>query len=345
MFSFRNLFAPKPNPDDRRFGFAVFGTGHGAEKMCDAVRDSAKVRVTAIISSSQDRAAAFARRYNIPRALTYDRLDEFSGNAAIDAVYLALPVSLHRRFTEQAAALGKHVLCEKPMAATIADAEAMITACAAADRQLMLAYRLDYDPAHDKLRRMIDANILGKIEYVSSAFGILAKHGWRFDPALAGGGSLFDVGVYPIHALHALFGETTITSAEVLEDPTTHMELEANWRGTLANGATFECVSSYLRRVPDTLHIRGERGHITLTHAFDYSRTALEAKCSDTAGKQQTIRFCDSRRNPNLFRLEAEHLAEAVHSGTPVRTPGESGLRDLQTIAAIEAIAARKPRT
>jgi predicted dehydrogenase len=326
---------------DGRFGYALVGLGHGAGKMVEALRDSPHAHVAAVVSSSLQRAERFAKHHGIAHAYTYDQWDLIAADAAIDAAYLPLPVGLHRRFAELAAAAGKHVLCEKPMAATVADAQAMIDACSAAKRLLMIAYRLDYDPMHDELKLMLAAGMLGTIEHVQSGFGFVAKPGWRFDPALAGGGSLYDVGVYPIHALHELFGKTLVTSAQIIEHPHTHMELDAAWMGTLGNGATFACSSSYTRRIPDTLSIRGERGTVTLTHAYAYERTQLRAEYRDAAGKLQALKLGDARRNASLFRLEAEHLAQCARNGVAMRSAGSKGRRDLESIAGIERIATR----
>jgi predicted dehydrogenase len=326
---------------DTRFGYAVVGLGHISAKVCEALRDSPHARVTAAVSSSLERAQRFAKLHGIPHAYSYEQFSQISSNPDIDAVYLALPVALHRRFTELAAAAGKHVLCEKPMAASVADAQAMITVCRVASRLLMVAYRLDYDPMHDEVKRLLAEGALGAMQQVSSGFGFVAKPGWRLDPTLAGGGSLFDVGCYPIHALHEFFGETPVASATIIEDATTRMELDAVWQGTLAGGATFESSSSYLKRIPDFLSLRGERGILTLTHAYDYNRTELRASYSDAKGVKQTLKLSDARRNPSLFRLEAEHLALCARDGVMLRSPGETGVRDMQTIARIEALATR----
>lgn len=338
------LFRRKPPQPDTRFGYALVGTGHGAQKMAEALRNSLVARVTAVVSSTPEKAASFARRHGIAATYTYDRFDQLAHDPNVDAVYLALPVSLHRHFTEQAAAAGKHVLCEKPMAPLVADAETMIAACLAADRLLMIGYRLDYDSMHAELARLLAADTFGAVRHITTGFGIVAKPGWRFDPALAGGGSLFDVGVYPIHCLHEQFGDLTITSAEILQDPATGMELDATWQGKLSNGATFTCHSSYLERVPDNLHLQAERGTLSLTQAYAYERTSLDAEFTDRTGQHHALHLRDNRRNPSLFCLEAEHLAEAARGLTPLRSPGESGLRDLETIAQIEAIATRKSR-
>lgn len=338
MTWFARWFRNKPAEDDTRFGFCVVGTGHGAEKMCEALRDSPHARVTAVMSSSVERARKFAARYGIAHAYAYDQFADLSLDVTVQAVYLALPVGLHRSFTEEAAAAGKHVLCEKPMASTTAEAEAMIAACASAGRLLMIAYRLDYDPMHAEVARILSEGSLGVIRHVTSAFGIVAKSGWRFDPTLAGGGSLFDVGVYPIHALQNFFGDPILERATLKRDSGNGMEMDAAWSGTLANHATFACRSSYLERVPDALRIEGERGWIELEHAFDYSKTELKAELRDERGVVHRVVMKDSRQNPSLFRLEAEHLAHCARTNSPLRSPGESGLRDLQTIATLETL-------
>jgi predicted dehydrogenase len=339
---FRFLRRPSP-ANENAFGIALVGLGHGAEKMCAALADSSTVRVSALVSSSAEKAARFHNRFRRHlgdvQHYTYDQLPSLAANASIDAVYLALPVALHRPFAEQAARAGKYVLCEKPIASSIADAEAMIAACRDAGRLLMVAYRLDYDPMHAEAARLLASGQLGAVRRVRSSFGIVAKEGWRFDSALAGGGSLFDVGVYPIHALHNFFPAVEVTHAAILEDPATHMELDAIWSGTLPGGASFLCESSYLRRIPDELHFDCEHGTLSLLHAFAYERTELRFNTA-----QRKLRLRDSSRNPSLFRLEAEHLAACARTGLTLRSPGESGLRDLETVARIEALASRKPR-
>lgn len=337
MSFFATLFGARAKINTPGFGLAVVGTGHGAHKMCDALRHSPSVRVAAVLSSSQEKAQRFARRYRIERTYTYDRLEQIADDPAIDAVYLALPVALHRSFTERAARAGKHVLCEKPMAATVDDAQAMIAACAEAQRLLMIAYRLDYDPMHAEAQRLLASGSLGAVTHVESGFGIVAKPGWRFDPALAGGGSLFDVGVYPLHALFNFFGNPTVTSARVVQQRGTGLEVDAEWSGTLPGGATFACTSSYVRHIPDTLRMTCERGTLTLQHAYAYERTRLAADFIDASGQQQRLRLHDARSNPSLFRLEAEHLAHCAQTGAPLRSPGASGLRDLVAVAEIEA--------
>ncbi|MDE1160998.1 MAG: Gfo/Idh/MocA family oxidoreductase [Acidobacteriaceae bacterium] len=343
MFSLASLFSRHRNPDDGRFGYAILGTGHGAEKLCEALAGSKIARVAAIVSSSVERAAKFGKRWDVTHAYSYDQVSTLAKDTSIDAVYIALPVSLHRRFTEEAAAACKHVLCEKPMAGNVVDAQAMITACKAANRLLMIGYRLDYDPMHREAHRLIHGGSLGVIQHVRANFGVVAKPGWRFDPALAGGGSLFDVGVYPIHGLHTLFGESKLIAAHIQQNAA-GMEVDARWQGKIESNASFTCHSSYMERDADVLAVRGSLGTLTLRHAFDYKRTELEAQLRRSPGQLETISMQDDKKNPSLFQLEAEHLAECVREGTTLRSPGEDGLIDLRFVAQIEAHATRTTR-
>lgn len=97
-----------------RFGFAVVGLGHIAGYFLDALRDSPTVAVPALVSGDASKATSMAKKYGATRTYTYADFDRIADDPAIHAVYLALPVSQHREFTERAAAAGKHVLCEKP---------------------------------------------------------------------------------------------------------------------------------------------------------------------------------------------------------------------------------------
>src|SRR5260370_12545220 len=137
-------------------------------------------------------------------------MDKFRDNKTIDAVYVALPNSMHAEYTIRWANAGKHVWCEKPMSTTVSEAEAMIAACKAAQVQLMIAYRLHYEPLNLKAVKLIRDGALGKVQTINGAFGFNANPtAWRLNKALAGGGSLFDVGRYVLKASRFLTrGET-----------------------------------------------------------------------------------------------------------------------------------------
>jgi predicted dehydrogenase len=113
----------------------------------------------------------YAAEYNVPPASVYgyDNYDEIVNNKLIDAVYIALPNSMHAEYTIRAAKAGKHVLCEKPMATSVEDSRTMIDACKAANRKLMIAYRCPYEPVNMRAIQLIREGKLGKIQVIESA--------------------------------------------------------------------------------------------------------------------------------------------------------------------------------
>src|SRR5690606_26151660 len=134
-----------------------------------------------------------------------------AGDPEIDCVYNVLPVGLHAEYTIRALEAGKHVLCEKPMASTSAECEAMIAAARANRRQLGVAYRVHVAPTHREALRRIQAGELGARRHVQCDHGFNANpeyppHKWRLEKALAGGGSMYDIGVYGLNTSLMMLG-------------------------------------------------------------------------------------------------------------------------------------------
>ena len=122
-----------------------------------------------------------------------------------------LPNSMHREYTMRAAQAGKHVLCEKPMAISSAECRQMIDACKKAGVKLMIGYRIHYDPTTPGARRLVQAGELGPPQSFQGAFGNNLDPGqWRLTRKYGGGGSLMDVGIYPLNEIRWLLGEEPI---------------------------------------------------------------------------------------------------------------------------------------
>ena len=150
-----NLRAQTSAP--RKTGYCVIGLGRIAGHFMPAVRNTTTSQITGLVSGHRDKAERIAAEYGVPSnsIYNYENFDEIAHNPAIDAVYVALPNSMHAEYTIRAAKAGKHVLCEKPMSTSVADAEAMIAACKAARVKLMIAYRCHYEPTNLKAVQLI----------------------------------------------------------------------------------------------------------------------------------------------------------------------------------------------
>ena len=207
MIDLRRIFSrPTPPPVDT-FGFAVVGLGRIAEHFLNGIADSPITRVTALVSGDAAKAKRMAAKYNVAHVSSYADFDRLRDRPDVHAVYIALPVSMHAEFTARAAAAGKHVLVEKPMAPTAADCREMISACRSAGVLLSVAYRCPYDPMHQQARHLLQTGALGTLERMESSFGFaLSADDWRNAPGLAGGGSLFDVGIYCLNAARYFTG-------------------------------------------------------------------------------------------------------------------------------------------
>src|SRR5215468_5447179 len=195
---------------DRRIGYCIVGLGRiSMQHFMPALKMSAKSRVAALVSGHRDKAERMAAEYSVPSAsiYSYENYDAIAKNPDIDAVYIALPNSMHAEYTIRAAKAGKHVLCEKPMATNVEDSRAMIKTCESAGKKLMIAYRCQYEPANLRAVQLIREGKLGSIQSIESAFGFpIAPNEWRLDRKLAGGGPLMDVGIYCLNASRYLTG-------------------------------------------------------------------------------------------------------------------------------------------
>lgn len=327
-----------PSKTLERFGFAVVGLGHIAKPFLEQLQGSSTCRVTAVVSGDPAKVAAARKRFSIEHSYTYAEFDRLAENPAVDAVYLALPVSMHREYTERAAAAGKHVLCEKPMAPSSADAEAMIAACRAAGVRLGIAYRCPHTFAYRSLRDELQSGAFGSRAslQIRSGFGFELKPGWRDDGALAGGGSMWDVGIYPLNAARFLLGEEPVgvedASAVVNANG---MEREIRWTSVFPSGARAECVSSYQCEVPDVLRVSGERGSAVMDPAYRWQKPYKLIGSVATEAFNKTRGLSARGYNELEFRLEAEELAAAVRDGRDTICPGEDGLADLRAMEAI----------
>src|ERR1017187_3991050 len=187
-------------PAGRSLRYCIVGLGRiSMQHFMPALRLSKYGRVTALVSGHRDKAEKMAAEYGVPAKsiYSYEDYDAIAGNPEIDAVYIALPNSMHAEYTIRAAQAAKLVLCEKPMATSAADAQAMVDACRAARRKLMIAYRCQFEPINLRAVGLIRSGKLGKVEAISTGFGFnIAAGEWRLNRKLAGGGPRVAAGSY-----------------------------------------------------------------------------------------------------------------------------------------------------
>ena len=344
------LEAPFPLAPERRVGFALVGLGaYALNQIAPNLANTQRAKLTALVSGNADKAAQVARAYGIAdrHVYSYDTFDRIADDDAVDVVYVILPNAFHRPFTERAFAAGKHVLCEKPMAETVADCEAMIAAGEAAGKRLMIGYRAQFDPYN---LRAIDL-VRGGAERGGGEIGtprlVVADHGRTLDPSrprdewrakqdLALGGSLYDIGIYSVNGARYLLGEepTEVTAryapgGEPSAPPSNvTVEQGVEWTMAFPSGAVANCTSSYRINGNKRIHVQGTDGEVTLDPATDYYVRNLAVTTAD-GRREITI------PNPNQFAAMLDEMASSVLEGREPKTPGAEGLRDVRIMQAI----------
>ena len=175
----------------------VLGAANIARAFCAGVAPSTLVKVTAIASRDAGKAERFAREVGVARF--HPSYEAMLADPTIDAIYNPLPNSLHAAWSIRAAEAGKHVLCEKPLSASGAEARAMFAAAAKHGVKLVEAYPYRSQPQTMKLRELVQAGAIGRVQLVRASFGINIADptNIRWDAKLAGG-ALMDAGSYPV---------------------------------------------------------------------------------------------------------------------------------------------------
>ena len=345
-----DLYAPSeargtiPTPDQpaRRLGVAVVGLGHlSLEQILPGFGSARHVRLAALVSGERDKARAIAAQYGVDERHLYDYagFDRLRDDPDVDIVYVVLPNNMHLEYTERAAQAGKHVLCEKPMATSAADAERMIAACRDAKRLLMIAYRMQYDPYHREAIRMARSGENGAVRVIEAANGQNQADipQWRHFRGQAGGGCLPDVGIYCLNAARYITGEEpveiTAQTYQPKDDPR-FREVEAVCAFTLRfpSGAIASCNSSYNSHENRQMRVMMDAAWVDLDPAFSYEN--LRMRIGRKAGKAHAVEQ-RTYSDPNQFAREMDHFAECARAGRQPHTPGEEGLQDMRLMEAI----------
>lgn len=327
---------------DKKVGYCIVGLGRISmnEFMPGVQKFSRRSKLVALVSGHRDKAERIANQYGISHKAIYNytNYEQIAHNPEIDAVYIALPNGMHAEYTIRAAKAGKHVLCEKPMANTVADCEQMIAACRAANRKLMIAYRLQYEPNTLKGISLLRQGYAGKILELNCNFGFNIQAGeWRLNKALAGGGPLYDVGIYCINACRYLSGEepTKVQGfSTVIDQDGRFREVEENvaWNMHFPSGTVASCLTSYGSNFTGNLwHVTGSTGTVEMNPAYSYTDLRLAGQTENS----ENTDFSISDPNPRQFAREGDHLAECIFENKQPKTAGEEGLRDLKIIRAI----------
>ena len=313
--------------------YAVVGLGHIAQvAVLPAFKNAKNSELVALVSGDPEKQQKLAPQYGIEKVYSYDRYDECLSQG-IDAVYIALPNHLHRDYAIRAFNAGVHVLCEKPMAVTEEDCEAMLDAAEKNNRKLMVAYRLHLEKGNLQAIQWVNQGRLGEPRFFSSEFAqqVVENNVRVTEDVAQGGGPLYDMGVYCINAARYLF-----------RDEPTHIFAAVSNNGESRFQKTEEMTTVILRFPQERVAtftasfgavdigrytLVGSKGILTADPAYDY------------AGAIKLELTIEGKKSKRTFAKRDQFAAELVYFSNCIlrnRDPEPSGVEGLADVRVVQ---------
>jgi predicted dehydrogenase len=311
--------------------YAVVGLGHIAQvAVLPAFAHARNSQLAAVVSGDRAKRREIAARYRVA-AFGYD--DYEACLEQVDAVYIALPNSQHAEFTVRAAAAGVHVLCEKPMAVTVAECRRMIAACARHDVKLMIAYRLHFEEINLKAIDLIRQGRIGEPKFFNSSFSMTVRRGDVRTRRAFGGGTLYDIGVYCINAARYLFRAepTEVVAVSVNSGVKALAEIDESTAAILRfdGGRVASFVTSFNGASVAEYRVVGTKGDLHVDPAYEYAEGLGYALTVDGRTQRRRIGKRDQ------FAPELLHFSDCILRDRTPEPSGEEGLQDVRIVQAL----------
>lgn len=325
-------------PVSKPVGYAVVGLGSIAEtSVLPAFRNSKTSKLVALVSHDKSRAQRLGAKFGVKHCYAYENYDECLHQPGVDAVFVASVNGAHAEQTIRAAAAGKHVLCEKPMANSVDDCRRMVEACRANRVRLMIAYRKYFEPGSVALKKLVTSRKLGRLRHIFSTYTEIVDptkaKTWQLNKKLAGGGSLMDIGIYCVNTMRWVAGSDPIdaTACRWTDDPKRFGEVEDSiaFRLTHPDGLVCQGTSSYSSMAASFVQVHGDQGWAALNPAFAFEEERR------LFGKIRGRWFEQKFKVVDEFVLELNAFTKSIHQGRDPESDGMEGLRDMATIEAI----------
>jgi predicted dehydrogenase len=306
----------------------------GLKKVIPGMQQGQFCRIDAIASRDLARAQQAAA---LGIAKAYGSYEELLADPAIDAVYIPLPNQMHVPWTIKAAEAGKHVLCEKPLSLTVAEAETLLAVRARAGVKIGEAFMVNCHPQWLRLRELLDEGRIGELRSIAGFFSY-----FNVDPANIrnkvgqGGGALMDIGCYLIHASRYAFrGEPTRVVATIDRDPAMHTDRLTSAILDFPGGQSIFTCSTQL--VPyQRVHFLGTKGRIEIEIPFNAPPDQPTRLFIDSTGDlfgggitTETFPVCDQ------YTLQGDAFSKAVLEGGEVPVPLEDAIANMAVIEAV----------
>lgn len=316
----------------KRIGFAVVGLGAIARgAVLPAFTRSKSAKLVAVVSRDNNKAASVAREFEATAHYSTNEYRECLANPEISAVYIATPPAAHESYAVEAASAGKHVLCEKPLAATVEQSARIVEACHRNRVLLMTAYRKYFEPSCLYLKQLIQKGDLGRIDVIHTGFSELYSPGtslaWLVDPNLAGGGPLMDLGIYCVNTTRWLVNvdPVGVSAQSWTHDKATFRDVEQgiSFHLEFPSGLVVQGSTSYGAVLSSFIFVQGTKGWASLAPAYDFNEVR---RLRATTGKRWIERNFAVK---DEFAPELDAFSAAIQGNGVVECDGMQGHKDM----------------
>ncbi|TPG52248.1 gfo/Idh/MocA family oxidoreductase [Sphingomonas glacialis] len=322
-------------------GIAVVGLGKLSQgQILPALKRTKGAHLAALVSGVPEKAKKWADEFGLADSAIYNyhNFDAIARDPTIQIVYIVLPNSMHAEFTVRSFKAGKHVLCEKPMSVTLTEAERMIAAGKAANRQLMIAYRCHYDPVNVTGMQLMRKGVIGTPRLINAVMGKQttlsdSSDAWRLDMAMSGGGALADMGIYGINATRYLLAEEPTEvrgwARTDKSDPRFKtVEDMVVWQMKFPSGAIGDGSSCFSQPGTMAWQAIGTERRLVADPGCFYGGNAIKIVGGSNDTQPQVAEI-------DHFGNEMNWFADVVRGRVPNVSPGEEGLQDMRIMHAI----------
>jgi predicted dehydrogenase len=315
--------------------WGLLSTARINRRLIPAIRAAERAELIAVASRDQAKAETYAAEWDIPHA--YGGYQALLDDPAVDVVYIPLPNSLHAEWAVKAARSGKHVLCEKPLALTLEECDQIMAAADAAHVVVMEAIMVLYHPLHHKARQLIRDGIVGDVTLARGSFSFFLDRPGdvRWEPAL-GGGSLWDVGSYPVSFIRWILGEPDqVFGWQTLSESGVDQTFVGLLRYDTGVLGAFDC--GFQAPFRSTAEIAGTEGTLLIERPFPISpesRLLLRRRGDD---ESQVVAVAEK----DAYQCEVEALTAAALNGAALAVPLTSSRAKVATLLALYESARR----
>lgn len=313
---------------NKTLNWGLLSTARINNALIPPLRVSKRNQLVAVASRSKESADAYARDKKIPRA--YGTYDELLADPEIDVIYNPLPNHLHAEWTIRAVEAGKHVLCEKPLALSVEEVDEIQAAARKHERVVAEAFMYRHHPQTLKVQELVRSGSLGSVKLIHGSFSFVLTHEGdvRLDPAM-GGGSIWDVGCYPISYARSVLGENPLeVFGQQVTGPT---GIDETFIGQMrfADNIHMQFDCSFAIPFHSFMEIIGSEGTLNIPNPF---KPNVDEKIYLTRdGKTETIKI----KGQELYIGEVEDMADAILHGKEPRISLEDSRANVAVICAL----------